>query len=162
MPSRVISLFLLAIPFLRGDTVSPLTARGYTVLPIPQRVSLGSRDFALTDGWQFVLELGVQAGDIAGRSLNELLNERCVLSLSEKGASRAGIVRLTVAPTPGPHSRHDVLDLSPAPISAGRLGGETASSAQSIRSGPGLTGCDTPVGLEGHGSYGSSATCQRR
>jgi hexosaminidase len=98
MPSRAISLFLLVIPFLCGDTVSPLTARGYTVLPIPQKVSLGSRDFALTDGWQLVLERGVQAGDIAGRSLNELLNERCGLSLSEKGASRAGVVRLTVAP----------------------------------------------------------------
>ena len=67
-------------------------------MPIPQKVSLGSRDFALTDGWQLVLERGVQAGDIAGRSLNELLNERCGLSLSEKGASRAGVVRLTVAP----------------------------------------------------------------
>jgi hypothetical protein len=99
MPSRVISLFLLVIPFLRGDTVSPLTARGYTVLPIPQKVSLGSRDFALTDGWQLVLERGVQTGDIAGRSLNELLNERCGLSLSEKGASRAGVVRLTVTPS---------------------------------------------------------------
>jgi hexosaminidase len=98
MPSRLISLFLIAIPSLLGDTVSPLTARGYAVLPVPQKVSLGPRDFALTDEWQVVLERGVKASDISVRSLREMLSERCGLSLSENGAGRAGVVRLMVAP----------------------------------------------------------------
>ena len=94
----MISLFLIAIPFLHGDTVSPLTARGYAVLPIPQKVSLGQRDFALTDGWRLTLERGVNDDDVAVHSLTELLNERCGLSLSEKGSGRDGVVRLIVAP----------------------------------------------------------------
>jgi hypothetical protein len=98
MPFRVIFLFLIALPLLLADAVSTLTARGYTVLPVPQRAALGPRDFALTDGWQLVLERGVKAGDIAVRSLNELLDERCGLKLSENGAGKAPVLRLTVAP----------------------------------------------------------------
>ena len=98
MQLRMIPLFLMAIPFLRGETVSPLTARGYAVLPIPQKVSLGPRDFALTDGWRLALERGVNGDDVAVHSLTELLGERCGLNLSEKGSGRDGVVRLTVVP----------------------------------------------------------------
>lgn len=90
-------LLLVAIPPLFADTVSPLTARGYTVLPIPQKVVLGTADFALSDGWQLVLERGVKAGDTAVRSLKELLSERCDLSLAEATTGR-GVIRLSVAP----------------------------------------------------------------
>src|SRR5579872_7467738 len=83
---------------LLGSTVSPLTERGYTALPIPQKVSLGSRDFPLTDGWRLVLERGVHASDVSVRSLQELLRERCGLTLAETGAGRTGVVRLTIAP----------------------------------------------------------------
>ena len=47
-------LAVLSIHPLIAETVSPLTARGYTVLPVPQNVELGQQDFALTDGWQLV------------------------------------------------------------------------------------------------------------
>ena len=41
---------------LRGATASPLLARGYTVLPEPQKVTLGGPDFEFTASWQ--VELG--------------------------------------------------------------------------------------------------------
>jgi hexosaminidase len=98
LQSNFVAFVLVAAAPLLSSTVSPLTERGYTVLPIPQKVSLGSRDFALTDGWRLVVERGVQAGDASVRSLQELLKERCGLTLAETGAGRTGVVRLTVAP----------------------------------------------------------------
>ena len=52
LPGLAALLLLVAIQPLPAQTLSPLTSRGYTVLPIPQTVTLGPRDFALTDGWQ--------------------------------------------------------------------------------------------------------------
>ena len=98
MPFRLISIFVIAIPCLLGQTVSALTERGYTVLPIPQKVTLGSRDFPMTDGWQLVLERGVKAGDLPVQSLKEMLSERCGLALVEAGAGKAGTVRLAISP----------------------------------------------------------------
>jgi hexosaminidase len=84
-----------------AETVSPLTARGYTVLPVPQKVTLGSQDFAFASGWQLVLERGARSGDIAVESLKEQLSERFHLSLAEPGAAagRGAVIRLSVAPT---------------------------------------------------------------
>ena len=96
-PELAILLLLIGIRPLPADTVSPLTSRGYTVLPIPQKVMLGPHDFALMDGWQVVLERGVKADDIAVQSLKELLSERFGLRLAEAGAGR-GVIRLAVAP----------------------------------------------------------------
>ena len=63
-------LAVLSIHPLIAETVSPLTARGYTVLPVPQRVELGQQDFAFTDGWQLVLGPGIRSDDVALESLN--------------------------------------------------------------------------------------------
>ena len=46
-------LWIPAIPAATAEILSALAARGYTVLPVPQKVSLGSQDFTLTDGWRF-------------------------------------------------------------------------------------------------------------
>jgi hexosaminidase len=97
-------VFLVAIHPLLAETVAPLTARGYTVLPIPQQVKLGPQDFALADGWLAVLERGVKADDIAVQSLTELLRERTGLNLAESGAGR-GVIRLAVAPKSVPIDR---------------------------------------------------------
>ena len=37
---------------LRAATASPLYARGYTVIPQPQRVMLSGKDFEMTSGWR--------------------------------------------------------------------------------------------------------------
>src|SRR5712692_8990008 len=95
------ALFLLIGLFrLTAGPVTPLTMRGYTVLPIPQSVTLGSRDFVFTDGWQLALEGGVRPDDVAVESLKEHLAERFQLSVAENGAptGRAGVIRLVVAP----------------------------------------------------------------
>jgi hexosaminidase len=92
------TIFILGIFPLSAETVPPLSARGYTVLPVPQRVSLGEQDFALTDGWQLALE-HVQASDVAVESLKEQLSERCYLSIGDTAAarSRGGVIRLDIA-----------------------------------------------------------------
>ena len=89
-------LLMLGIPPLLAETVSPLTSRGYTVLPVPQKVTLGPEDFAFADGWQLVLERGVKSGDVAAESLKELLQERAHSSLA--GSVGSGVIRLSIAP----------------------------------------------------------------
>src|SRR5579863_2385573 len=94
-------LFLiLSTPPARAGTVSPLTARGFTVLPVPQKVTLASQDFGVVNGWQIVLERGVKADDVAVESLKQQFAERFDLSLTEAGTTRdrSGVIRLTVAP----------------------------------------------------------------
>ena len=44
-----------------GATVSPLLARGYTVIPEPQKVTLRGSDFEFTPFWQLELGTGVKA-----------------------------------------------------------------------------------------------------
>ena len=43
-----------------AQTVSPLFARGYTVIPDPQKVSLGASDFAFNPSWQMSLAEGLR------------------------------------------------------------------------------------------------------
>ena len=50
---------------LLAATVSPLLARGYTVIPEPQKVMLAGPDFEFTPSWQLELGPGVAADDIA-------------------------------------------------------------------------------------------------
>jgi hypothetical protein len=84
-------------------TSSPLFARGYTVLPSPQRVHLGAKDFEFTHAWRLELGAGINPDDIAVRDLRERLQERFQLRLSRSG--NAPILHLAVAPdavTTGP------------------------------------------------------------
>src|SRR6266516_4889895 len=55
---------------LRGATVSSLYARGYTVLPAPQKVQPGEHDFRFGQDWRLQLGPGVSRSDIAVESLN--------------------------------------------------------------------------------------------
>ncbi|MFN7992304.1 MAG: beta-N-acetylhexosaminidase [Bryobacteraceae bacterium] len=93
---------VLALSFncLQAGTLSPLTARGYTVLPVPQKVALDPRDFPFADGWQLVLDSGVKPADVAIDTLKEQLSERFHLSLAESGAARGrgGVIRLALSP----------------------------------------------------------------
>jgi hypothetical protein len=86
-------------PRLRGATVSPLSGRGYTVLPAPQKVTLGARDFQFGPDWRLQLS-GVQPNDVAVESLKDGLASRFGITLSSPGAVRTGarILRLALAP----------------------------------------------------------------
>jgi hypothetical protein len=91
---------IATMPLVRAEALSSLTARGNTVLPVPQKVILGSQDFTLTDGWQLVLEGGIGANEVAVESLREQLAERFHLTLVESGVvrSRGGVIRLAIVP----------------------------------------------------------------
>src|SRR2546428_815482 len=85
---------------LRGATVSSLYARGYTVLPAPQKVQLGEHDFRFGQDWRLQLGPGVSRSDIAVESLNGELRSRHHLTLtrSEGSSAPAGTLRLAVIP----------------------------------------------------------------
>jgi hypothetical protein len=75
-------------------TASPLFARGYTVLPSPQKVRLGARDFEFTQAWRLESGAGIQSDDISVQSLQEQLQERFRLKLD--GPGNAPTVHLAV------------------------------------------------------------------
>ncbi len=83
---------------LRAATASPLFARGYTVIPEPQKVTLSGKDFEVAAPWRLELGPGVKADDMAVVSLKENLRERFHFALSEgKGKSGASL-KLAVDP----------------------------------------------------------------
>ncbi len=59
-----------------AQSVSPLLSRGYTVLPVPQRVQLSTGDITLNDDWSLQFGTGVNSHDIAADELHRLLLER--------------------------------------------------------------------------------------
>jgi len=89
-------IIMAAFAAARAETVSPLYARGYTVMPAPQVVKLGASDFVFGAGWKIEAQ-GVPANDVAIDTINEELGKRYRLKLGEVGRG-AGILRLMVAP----------------------------------------------------------------
>src|SRR5215472_12486145 len=83
---------------LRAGTASPLLARGYTVIPEPQKVTLGGPDFEFTTSWRLELGPGVKASDIAVESLKEELPERFHLALLEAKGEVGPRLKLAIAP----------------------------------------------------------------
>ncbi|MEO6830256.1 MAG: beta-N-acetylhexosaminidase [Acidobacteriaceae bacterium] len=75
---------------------SPLFARGYTVIPQPQEVSLGSGDFSFGPDWQLKLDASVPANDVAGEALREELSSRFHLALAG-GNGSGGVLLLRIA-----------------------------------------------------------------
>lgn len=91
------ALLLCAGTIIRAATVSPLFARGYTVLPSPQEVTLGPKDFEFSAGWRIESGTDVPPGDIAIQSLQSGLQERFHLQLGGS-AQTTKVVRLAIAP----------------------------------------------------------------
>jgi len=83
-------------PPIHAATTSPLFARGYTVIPTPQKVTLGSDDFEFTRAWRLELGTGVKSDDTAVQSFKDELQERFDLTLGES-ENRNRIVRFVVA-----------------------------------------------------------------
>lgn len=93
-----VSLFALAA-LTPSQTLSPLLSRGYTVLPPPQKVTLGANDFEFSASWTLQLGPGT-SGDASAAVLNELLAERFGFTL-QKARSRPAsnqIVKLAIVP----------------------------------------------------------------
>lgn len=98
----VLSLSLLiaftsAVPTSSAATVSSLFARGYTVIPEPQKVNLKSGDFQFgSSGWRVELGQGVQATNVAVESLRDQLSRRYKVRLAE--GQRGQVIHLDVHP----------------------------------------------------------------
>jgi len=91
-------LLLLHVAHARTATEnqSSLFARGYTVLPVPQEVTLAGGDFAFGPGWRLEIGAGVKATDTAVGALSEDLLSRFNFKIGRSG--RAGVVRLSIRP----------------------------------------------------------------
>ena len=80
-----------------AQTVSPLFARGYTVIPEPQKVSLGASNFSFNSSWQLKLGGGVEKDDVAVDILREDLANRFNIQLGS-GGSIGGTLTLNIQP----------------------------------------------------------------
>jgi len=89
----LIFVFLAVAP-LPAETVSPLLARGYTVMPPPQVVRLGASDFEFGSGWKIEAQ-GAAAHDVAIETMKDELERRYQLKLAGSGAN---VVRLILSP----------------------------------------------------------------
>ncbi|HLJ16827.1 MAG TPA: beta-N-acetylhexosaminidase [Bryobacteraceae bacterium] len=88
---------------IHAATVSTLLARGYTVIPEPQKVELRAGDFRFGPDWKLELGAGVEKNSAAAEALKADLESRFHLSLSGAGHG-SGILRLDIASgsvTPG-------------------------------------------------------------
>src|SRR5215831_3627576 len=94
-PVVVMLSLLLVSRAAQGQSTSPLAARGYSVLPVPQKVLLNGPDFEFGERWQLRLESGVKPDDDAIKSLTEGLQSRFHLKLAPSG--RAGLIHLRLA-----------------------------------------------------------------
>jgi hexosaminidase len=79
-----------------SQTASPLLARGYTVIPQPQRVSLEAGNISFGDGWQLRLDRSVPSNDVAVEALREGLSQRFHVTLDVPGSS-SGVLSLRIA-----------------------------------------------------------------
>jgi len=85
---------------LLGQNPSPLASAGYAVLPVPQKVTLTGKDFALDSAWRLELAGDVNEKDVAVESLKEGLATRFHLSLAAMRSARSerGVIRMALQP----------------------------------------------------------------
>ncbi|MBU6398698.1 MAG: family 20 glycosylhydrolase [Verrucomicrobia bacterium] len=95
---------------------SPLAARGYTVLPVPQAVTLRDRDLAFSDAWRVALGRNVRPADMAVESLREGLRSRFRVTLSSAGASPATGATIVLDTRPGAVTVGPVTDRNTAAL----------------------------------------------
>ena len=76
-------------------TASPLFARGYSVVPEPQRVVLEPGEFRFDSRWHLESGPGVSADSAALAALRDELARRCGIALAGSGG---GVLRLAIRP----------------------------------------------------------------
>ena len=84
----VLAVVLTWVP-LKAATQSRLFARGYTVIPLPQKVAFKAGDFEIGSGWRLEVGKGVKADDVAVESLKEGLETRHGITLETRGRGKA-------------------------------------------------------------------------
>ena len=91
---RALWMLLLTSAGLWAQAASETYARGYTLVPEPQKVQWKGADFPFDAGWRIVAAPGVAANDVAVESLRQELSERHGLRLA--GGERAKTVQLEI------------------------------------------------------------------
>ncbi|HET7101122.1 MAG TPA: glycoside hydrolase family 20 zincin-like fold domain-containing protein, partial [Terriglobia bacterium] len=92
-------LLLMVVGFTQiasGAPASTLFGRGYTVIPLPQKVEFKGGDFEIGGGWRLEVGKGVKADDVAIESLKEGLETRHGITLETRGRGKA--IELTIQP----------------------------------------------------------------
>jgi hypothetical protein len=98
MRALLIAAFVsLVLPMGQSQTVSPLFARGYTVLPEPQKVALNGSDFTFGASWQLKLDKSVPQDDVAVEALRADLAARFNIRLGTSPGA-AGTLALLIKP----------------------------------------------------------------
>src|SRR5664279_2747466 len=92
-----VTCLLLCPLSLSAATASPLFARGYAVMPEPQRVSLQGSDFPFSSAWRLSVGQGVSESSSAVESLSTDLKERHQITFDARSGAGA-VLELTVVP----------------------------------------------------------------
>jgi hexosaminidase len=95
--SLIAAVTCVLVSMAQGQTVSPLFAGGYTVIPEPQQVTLEAGNFTFGPGWQLKLDSGVAKDDVAVETLREDLASRFNVQLGSSGDS-GGTLSLRIQP----------------------------------------------------------------
>ncbi|HEX6546011.1 MAG TPA: beta-N-acetylhexosaminidase [Bryobacteraceae bacterium] len=85
-------LCALAICSLHAETVSPLSGRGYAVIPEPQQVRLSGGDFVFSSAWRLQLMSGVKDGSAAVETLQGHLKNKDRVQLAGSGKTGPALV----------------------------------------------------------------------
>ena len=92
---------LLLLPLVaRAQILTPLAARGFTLLPAPQKVEFDGPNIRFAAGWQLELGVSVKPDDVAVESLTQGLSERFGLSVATPGKDKQvpSVIRLAIEP----------------------------------------------------------------
>jgi hexosaminidase len=81
----------------KGQAVSPLFARGYTVMPEPQKVVLAAQDIFIDQSWRLKIDKSVPPDDVSVETLRNDFITRFHVRLKHSGES-SGVISLRVAP----------------------------------------------------------------
>jgi hexosaminidase len=101
---RIVACIFVLLPMVparaRGADLSPLYARGHTVIPEPQQTELKGGDFLFGEGWQLFAGDGVGPDDVALQVLQEDLLARYGIKLGAaiKSNAHPKVIRLVVTP----------------------------------------------------------------
>jgi hypothetical protein len=90
--SMSLALFALAVCGVHAETVSPLSARGYAVIPEPQQVHLTGGDFQFSSAWRLQLMSGVKDGSATVETLRDGLRDRNHMQLAASNQTGPAIV----------------------------------------------------------------------
>ena len=113
MSKRIVALVLLLTAAALAQSASNLYARGYSLLPAPQRVELAGPDFEFRGDWSVEEGPGAGRAGAAAETLTRELAERLHFQLASSAARR---IRLVIAP--GAVLIGDALDRDHAALAA--------------------------------------------